>query len=209
MPLRQAQHALTDAQRLAAIRQSLAEIETVGWTLVEDGEGGFLEAIEEFGVHVTLLRFDAAATPAEKMFIADAVETTRFLLKLVDRAIDKLRTDSSASRAEGTPAGRDMGPDARSGLRPAAGRNAPAGPVHDDRKNYAAEASIKCGEMKFQNFLAQQHGLEPPLTDERTAQKLRSLLGVTSRKALNDDDQAAARWKKLRGEFNDWLRAQR
>jgi hypothetical protein len=173
----------TDAQRLAQIKQNRAEIETVDWTLVEDGEGGFLEAVEGFGVHVTLLRFDPAATPAEKMFIADAADTIDFLLKLVDRAIEKMRPPESQ-----TP---------------------PAGPIQDDRKNYAAEAAMKCDEAAFKVFLGECYQLEKPMTNERTAQRLRSLLGISSRAELNDNDEAAARWKKLRGEYADWLKRER
>lgn len=73
-------------------------------------------------------------------------------------------------------------------------------------KNYAAEAAIKCGEPAFKAFLEAEHGLERPLTDERCAQKLRSLLGITTRKTLNSDGTAALRWKKLRGEFEAWRR---
>lgn len=173
---------LTDTQRLAAIRADLAALETRGWTRVEDGDGGFVEATAEFGERILLLRFDALASDTEKQFIADAAETIRFLLALVDRAIDRMRAPSSQP---------------------------PAGPVHDARRNYAAEAAMKCGEGRFQTFLAERHGLEPPLDEKRTAQKLRSLLGIASRRNLNDDDAAAARWKKLRGDYEAWRRAER
>lgn len=174
---------LTEPQRLAAIRDSLAAVDTRGWTRVEDGEGGFVEATAEFGERIVLLRFEGIASDAEKQFVADAVETCRFLLGLVDRAIDRMRAPPSSQP--------------------------PAGEIHDERKNYAAEAAMKCGEGGFKVFLEEQHGLERPLTDERTVQKLRSLLGVTSRRELNDNDEAAARWKKLRGEYEAWRRAQR
>jgi hypothetical protein len=55
----------------------------------------------------------------------------------------------------------------------------------------------------------ERHGLDSPATTERAAQKLRSLLGVTSRRELNSDADAAARWKRLRGEFEAWKRAGR
>lgn len=167
---------MNDAQQLARIRADFAEIDARDWTRVEDGAGGFVEATPAFGGKVVLLRFDAVATPAEKQFVTDCVETVRFLLGLVDRAIEKLK---------------------------------PPPPERDTSKDYAAEAGIKCGEGAFKVFLEQQHGLERPLTDERTAQKVRTLLGVTSRKELNSDDVAAARWKKLRGEYDAWRRAER
>lgn len=174
---------ISDGQRLAGIRASIAEVETEDWTLVEDGYGGFLEATGEFGERIVLLRFDNIATSAEKLFVADALANMRFLLGLVDRAIDRMRAPPSSQE--------------------------PVGEIHDDRKNYAAEAAMKCGEAAFKVFLGERHGLEKPMTDERTAQKLRSLLGITSRAELNSNDAAAARWKKLRGEYADWLRAER
>lgn len=84
----------------------------------------------------------------------------------------------------------------------------PAEPAPDPgkAKDYAAEAAIKCGEPAFKAWLRDCHGLEPPLSDERCAQKLRSLLGVTSRAELNDDAAAAERWRRLRDEFQVWRR---
>jgi len=181
--LRPAADRMTDSQRLARIRSDLAGIESRDWTRVEDGEGGYVEATGEFGERVDLLRFRAVATAAEKQFVADALDTVRFLLGLIDRAIERMRAPPSSQ--------------------------APAGPVADERKNYAAEAAMKCGEAAFKVFLGERHGLERPMTDERTAQKLRSILGVTSRRDLNSDDAAAARWKKLREEYAEWWRAER
>lgn len=73
-------------------------------------------------------------------------------------------------------------------------------------KDYAAEAAMKCADPAFKRFLIECHGLERPATDDRTAQKLRSLLGVTSRRALNESTAAAARWRSLRTAFDGWRR---
>lgn len=76
-------------------------------------------------------------------------------------------------------------------------------------KNYAAEAAIKATDWRFRKFLASAHGLEPPLTAERATQRLRSLLGVASRRELNvAGSVAAARWVRLRDEFEAWRRQQ-
>lgn len=175
----------TEAQRLAGIRASLAAIAPGDWRPGEDEAGGFVEAVGDMGELVVLLRFDRLASEAERAFTAGAPQAMRFLLRLVDRAIAALRP------AEG------------------AERTGPAGANADPRKDYAAEAAMKCGEPAFKVFLGERYGLEKSMTDERTAQKLRSLLGVTSRRALNNDDAAAARWKALRGEFEVWRRAER
>lgn len=73
-------------------------------------------------------------------------------------------------------------------------------------KDYAAEAAMKCAEPAFKRFLMECHGLESPATDDRTTQKLRSLLGVTSRRELNEGGGAAARWRSLRTAFESWRR---
>jgi hypothetical protein len=68
---------------------------------------------------------------------------------------------------------------------------------------------MKCGAPAFRAFLEEAHGLERPLSPERVATKVRSMLGVTSRAELNNGGQAAERWKALRGEFEAWRRAGR
>lgn len=92
---------------------------------------------------------------------------------------------------------------------PAQGRRDSAEqPVSEkNRKNFAAEAAMKLSDMRFRRFLADRHGLAEPLTPERATQRLRSVLGITSRRELNDDHAAAARWKDLRREFDGWLKA--
>lgn len=172
----------SESERLNAIRSDLAALDAREWIRVEDGLGGFVEAAGAFSERVVLLRFDSAATNEEKQFVADAPDMVRFLLGLVERAIERLKPKPE---------------------------NAAADTVADERKNYAAEAAMKCSEPAFKVFLGERHGLESPMTDERTAQKLRSLLGVTSRKDLNSDDQAAERWRRLRREYGNWRRAER
>lgn len=74
-------------------------------------------------------------------------------------------------------------------------------------KDYAAEAAMKAQDWRFRRFLAERHGLVPPLTAERATQRLRGLLGVTSRRELNDGGQAAERWRALWREFEGWRKA--
>ena len=73
-------------------------------------------------------------------------------------------------------------------------------------KDYAAECAMKCAEPGFMRFLSERHGLDAPLTGERAAQKVRSLLRINSRKELNEGGQAAAGWNALRTEFDAWRR---
>jgi hypothetical protein len=174
---------VTEGARLARIRGLLTSIAPGEWTRVHDSEGCFVEARTRSGMLLPIARFDAGASEDEIAFICDAAGTVRFLLDLVDRAIAKTKA-----------------------LQPELRGQPPAGPVADMRKNYAAEAAMKCSEPAFLCFLEEQHGLERPLSQDRAIQKLRSVLGINSRKELNMDDQAAARWKAMRGDFENWKR---
>ncbi len=188
-----------DAARLASIRARYAAIAPGRHQLVYDGEGALIVADGPRGEKFEIARILSIASNDERDFLGEAADSVRFLLDLVDRAARKVRElSSSASRAEGAPAGRATTPGGQSASRPAA-----------DLPNYAAEAAIKCGEAAFKAFLEQCHGLERPLSDERVAQKVRSLLGVVSRADLNKSSESAARWKDLRAAYEAWKRAER
>jgi hypothetical protein len=170
---------ISESARLSRIRDQLAAIAPGEWTRVHDDKGCFAEARGPMGELLPVLRFHSGASEDEIAFIVDAPDNMRFLLSLVDRAIARLRPALPENQKEPDP------------------------------KDYAAECAMKCAEPAFRAFLEQQHGLERPLTDERVAQKVRGLLGVTSRAELNDDGHAAARWTALRGDFDAWCRAWR
>lgn len=71
------------------------------------------------------------------------------------------------------------------------------------RKDFAAEAAMKCGERAFRNFLAQEAG-EAILDRDTAAAALRRILAITSRAELSEDDDAAERWRALRSRFIEW-----
>ncbi|MDX0665998.1 hypothetical protein GOD61_24145 [Sinorhizobium medicae] len=81
-----------------------------------------------------------------------------------------------------------------------------APPQREKPKDYAAECAMKCAEPAFKKFLEECHGLARPLTDDRAATKVRSILNIGSRAELNDDPAAAARWQDLRSAFDAWRR---
>lgn len=173
-----------DAARLKALRANFEAIAPADWTRVQ-GETAFVEARGEMGEVFTLLTFDQA-TVDEIEFVCNAPETVGFLLRLLGDAFEKIRT------LKGDP--------------PL--RNGAAGePAAQSPKNFAAECALKCQEPRFKVFLEERHGLERPLTDERVIQKVRSMLGVTSRKELNNGGKAGEAWKALRAEFAGWLKA--
>lgn len=171
---------MNEAARLHMIRAQLAAIEPGEWSIASDRDGNFVEARGPMGELWPLARFHAGASSDEMQFLASAPSTIRFLLGLVDRAIERLRPSAPP----------EASPDRRGG-----------------EKDYAAEAAMKCAEPAFRVYLEVRHGLNRPLTEDRVAQKVRSLLGVTSRRELNESAAAAARWRDLRRDFEAWRRA--
>ncbi len=73
-------------------------------------------------------------------------------------------------------------------------------------KDYAAECAMKCAEPAFMRFLIERHDLPHPATDKTAATRVRSVLAITSRSQLNTDSAAAARWRGIVQEFENWSR---
>lgn len=71
-------------------------------------------------------------------------------------------------------------------------------------KNYAAECAMKCSEPAFKAFMEARHALARPLTDDRVAARVRSVLAISSRTELNTSNQAAARWRDMVQNFENW-----
>ena len=171
----------TEAQKLARIRSHVEALAGCDWLCRAEGNGMVIDARGRDGSLVDIARVDPKADPDETEILVSSLDWCRFLLGLVDRAIRASRAAAKASAED--PAGDE--------------RRAP---------DFAAEAAMKCAEPGFLVFLEERHGLERPLTPERAAQKLRSALGVTSRKELNTDTRAADAWKALRRDYDQWRR---
>lgn len=167
-----------EAIELRKARQRFAALGGAEWLLSSDGVETFIEA-RSGGDTVVIARFDKAATPDEIDFFVNAPHMIGLLLRLVDRAIRAARPSSGSQAAS----------------------------AQGKAVNYAAEAAMKCGEAAFLVFLEQCYGLERPLTDDKAAQKLRSILRITSRKELNNDAAAAERWRSLRAAYEAWRKA--
>lgn len=163
-----------EAMELHRIRNKLVGLSGQKWYRSADDRGQFVEARTAIGELNEIARFHPGALPEEIDFVVGAPEMVAFLLRLVDRAIAKARKDAPRKKNQN--------------------RN----------KDFAAEAAMKCDDAAFKVFLKEKHGLERPLTAERAAQKLRTILGITSRSELNKDDAAADRWRSLRASFEAW-----
>jgi hypothetical protein len=166
-----------EAPRLSAIRRRVAAIDSARWMLSADGDATILDARGRDGSVVAIARFERLASPEEMEIAAAAPEDLRFLLGLVDRAIEAARR----GQARHDPPT----------------RGAP---------DHTTEAAMLCADPAFKRWLMDCHGLDSPATDERAAARLRSLLGVTSRKEINQTEDARARWTALRDEFRAWKR---
>ena len=205
---------MTEAEQIALARERLQALGACAWAVVREKGGRFLEARMRSGQFLRIADFDPGATDAEVAFIEHAPRMVRLMSDLVARAAAKvraltreverlrdelaaLRASSPVPKAAGAPVALSQGEEAGS---------VPEAPdTRQEGKNYAAEAAIKCGEPAFRRFLAERHGLVQD-NDDAAAACLRAALGIASRKLLNTDPEAAARWREMRRAFENWGR---
>ncbi len=173
-----------EAIELRRIRTKLAALDGAQWFRSTDERGEFVEAKTRHGELNEIARFHPGTLAEEKDFVASAPEMVAFLLRLVDRAIQSARGNQRPQQHQARRA-------------------------QKREKDFAAEAAMKCDDPVFKAFLEERHGLERPLTSDRAAQRLRSILNIRSRKELNESSDAAERWLDLRGAFEAWKRAGR
>ncbi|PQZ51899.1 hypothetical protein CQ052_05175 [Ochrobactrum sp. MYb15] len=169
---------------LRRIREKLAALNGDDWQLCCEGDVSFVEAKTRHGELNRICTFHPGATPDEIDMVVGALGMAAFMLKLVDRAIVAVR--------QTTPR-----------------QSAPRESRQRKHRDFAAEAAMKCDDAAFKMFLEEQHGLEGPLTSDRAAQRLRSILNIKSRKELNENSAAAERWQDLRAAFEAWKRVGR
>lgn len=165
--------------KLDRIRGLVDRLKGSEWQVGSEGEGMILAAAGADGSNVIIARFTGHADLDEMDLAAGALDHCRFLLGLVDRAIAAMKAMKPAAE----PATRQP---------------------KRKKPDHAAEAAMLCASPAFKKFLMERHGLESSATDERTAQKLRGLLGVTSRREINHDETVRERWVRLRADFNIW-----
>jgi hypothetical protein len=70
------------------------------------------------------------------------------------------------------------------------------------------QASIRCNEPAFQRYLREMRGSEAHGDDDEDAANcVRRICRISSRSALNNNPDAAARWRDLDRHYYAWLRA--
>jgi hypothetical protein len=67
----------------------------------------------------------------------------------------------------------------------------------------ASQAAIRCGDVKFRNFLRSEHGLNTKDKDE-AATAVRNLCGVTSRMELATNHKARTLWHSIDTQYREW-----
>ncbi|MFC7064857.1 hypothetical protein [Brucella rhizosphaerae] len=169
---------------LRRIREKLAALNGDDWQLCCEGDVSFVEAKTRHGELNRICTFHPGATPDEIDMVVGGPRMAAFMLKLVDRAIVAVR--QTAPRQSASRQSRQR-----------------------KHRDFAAEAAMKCDDAAFKMFLEEQHGLERPLTSDRAAQRLRSILNIKSRKELNENSAAAERWQDFRAAFEAWKRVGR
>lgn len=82
-------------------------------------------------------------------------------------------------------------------------------PVEDDEepksRPLSQVAAILCNSGAFQCFIQEEsYGWDHRPTSDEAADWLRSVCGIASRTELNTNDDAAARFRKIRGQYEAW-----
>lgn len=167
-------------KRMNAIRNRVA-LSALEWGVTSDGGRLCLTATSEEGTALVATIVDGAPIGETEMAL-NAPDDLIWLLGTYDALAGRYRALSAQL-----------------------GRQVPR-QQQQKLKDYAAECAMKCSEPAFKAFLEECHGLGRPLTDDRAATKVRSILKITSRTELKSDATAAERWKKLRDHFDAWRR---
>jgi hypothetical protein len=68
----------------------------------------------------------------------------------------------------------------------------------------AAQASIRCAEPRFRDYLAVEHGINTK-TAQEAAEAVRNLCGVNSRAMLGVNHRARTLWHQLDSGYREWV----
>ncbi|WFS01619.1 hypothetical protein [Rhizobium tumorigenes] len=154
------------------------------WSVGEYGKDLFAVIVPNTpAVMVAALSNDCGFEDRE--FLLHAYDDMRLLLRLFDEACSIIR------RQRQVPA--------KAQQQNRAGRHA------EKPADYAAECAMKCADARFRVFLRERYRVD--ISDgERIKTAVREILAVDSRAKLNTDLAAAARWQRLKGDFDLWSR---
>lgn len=163
--------------RLADIAERMAQDR---WGMVADGDNMRVTSFRGEGEEVTICILTSAALPDEIDLIAGALDDLRLFARSRARASEAFRALREQVAGGGAPRLREG--------------------------DFAANAAMLCGERTFQRFL-EETGADGAVRDKDAADKrLKALLGITSKRQLNDDLAAQAGWIDLRSRYQAWMR---
>lgn len=104
----------------------------------------------------------------------------RFLLSMLDAAIARIHAQNM---------------EIRNLERKAAGKGPP---------DYTTECAMLCNDHDFRLWLIDRHGMDPSADAKHVESHVRTMLKIKSRKELNTDPAASARWQRRKKDFETW-----
>lgn len=175
---------ITDAERLAKIRERLAGA-SQDFALDYSGGEAISAVIHPTAPPVIIAQLTVDCPYTDRDLLVHARADLAFLNDLVIR-------HGKARERDRQQIGKLQGDLARQAGKPA--------------KDYAAECAMKCQDRAFIRWLIELHALPEDATATAIETRVRSLLGIASRKDLNADLTAANRWRAMVKDFEDWRR---
>lgn len=168
-----------ERQKLLRLRGIATQLEGDVWA-VEPADGRTrIISKRSTGERELLCTIHADVLPHEHALISGVFDLLPFFLGLQDRAAAKVR-ELQAALSDKAKAER--------------------------RGDFAAQAAILCQKISFHRFL-ETKGAGGAIASEQAADtRLKGLLAIDSKKQLNDDADALARFKALRADYDLWMR---
>ena len=168
-----------ERQKLLRLRGIAAQLEGDVWTLeASDGRTRIISK-RSTGERELLCTIHADVLPHEYELISGIFDLLPFFLGLQDRAAGKVRELLAALDGKAKA---------------------------ERRGDFAALAAMLCQKASFHRFL-EIKGAGGPITSAQAADtRLKGLLAIDSKKRLNADTEAQARFKVLRGDYDLWMR---
>ncbi|MGV2128092.1 hypothetical protein ACQZ4Q_01355 [Agrobacterium vitis] len=70
--------------------------------------------------------------------------------------------------------------------------------------DYTTECAMLCDDHDFRLLLIDRHGMDPSAEAKHVESRVRTMLKIKSRKELNTDPAASARWQRRKKDFETW-----
>lgn len=168
-----------ERQRLLRLRSIATQLEGDVWALeTVDGRTRII-CKRSTGERELLCTIHADVLPHEYELISGAFDLLPFFLGLQDRAAAKVH-ELAAALADKVKAER--------------------------RGDFAMQAALLCQKVSFHRFLETKGAGGVIATEQAADTRLKGLLAIDSKKRLNDDADALARFKALRSDYDLWMR---